>query len=226
MYDSSLEKLKKLLQEKKVSPSIEGIKKEEDKFDEINFFLSKEKKITDELTKQINLSSKAQTIIGCDSSNNLDVSMGVINFILNSNKTPVFVLTTTNYNQFLNYLSEKKIDSKKLFLVDTVSKNISKVSESENLFFVDSLRNLTQLQIKLINIINDSCVSEKECVIVFDSMDVLSLYHDDSIILKFVYSITKLFHKYSVSGIFLSSKSPFLPKLVQFFDDFVELKKF
>ena len=91
---------------------------------------------------------------------------------------------------------------------------------------IDSLRNLTQLQIKLVKLIEGKNSSDQECVVVFDSLDVFSLYHDDQIILKFVYSMTKLLHKHSVSGFFLSSKNPFLPKLVQFFDDFVELKKF
>lgn len=198
----------------------------QDKFDEINFFLSKEKKIIDELEKQISFSKNTQTIIGCDSVNNKDVSLALIKFILNSNKTPIFILTTTNYNQFLSYLSENKIDSDKIFLIDTISKSISRVANTSNIFFVDSLRNLTQLQIKLVKLIEGKNSSDQECVVVFDSLDVFSLYHDDQIILKFVYSMTKLLHKHSVSGFFLSSKNPFLPKLVQFFDDFVELKKF
>lgn len=226
MYDSSLEKLKKLLEEKKIDASVMQKSANQDKFDEINFFLSKEKKILDEFAKTITFSKNTQTIIGCDSVNNKDVSLSLIKFILNSKKTPIFILTTTNYNQFLNYLSENKIDSSKIFLIDTVSKNISRVNETNNILFVDSLRNLTQLQIKLIKILESKSSSNEEFIVVFDSLDVFSLYHDEQIILKFVYSITKLLHKNYVSGFFLSSKNPFLPKLVQFFDDFIELKKF
>lgn len=113
------------------------------------------------MEKQISFSKNTQTIIGCDSVNNKDVSLALIKFILNSNKTPIFILTTTNYNQFLSYLSENKIDSDKIFLIDTISKSISRVANTSNIFFVDSLRNLTQLQIKLVKLIEEKILLTK-----------------------------------------------------------------
>ncbi|HNV01132.1 MAG TPA: hypothetical protein PKK60_01750 [archaeon] len=225
MYDSSLDKLKKILEQKTATSEGFDLKSQEKRFDELNFLLSKEKKVVDELKKQINFSNVSQVLLGCDALNNKDVYLSLIKFAIESKKIPIFVLTTTNYNQFFSYLSENQIDSNKILVIDTVSKNISKINETDYLFFVDSLRNLTQLQIKIIKIFEISKLNVSDFVLIFDSVDVLSLYHDEQIILKFVYSLTKILHKNSVFGVFLSSNRLFSPRLAQFFDDFVEIKK-
>ena len=225
MYDSSLDKLKKILEQKTATSEGFDLKSQEKRFDELNFLLSKEKKVVDELKKQINFSNVSQVLLGCDALNNKDVYLSLIKFAIESKKIPIFVLTTTNYNQFFSYLSENQIDSNKILVIDTVSKNISKINETDYLFFVDSLRNLTQLQIKIIKIFEISKLNVSDFVLIFDSVDVLSLYHDEQIILKFVYSLTKILHKNSVFGVFLSSNKLFSPRLAQFFDDFVEIKK-
>ncbi len=225
MVGTSFDKLKELL-EKSKTPVIDNVvKKEEEKFDQLNFYLSKEKKIFDELAKQISVVGKSQSIISCDSSNNQDLLIGLIKFAFYEKKIPILVLTSTNYKQILKIFLENKVDPKSVFIIDTVSKNISKVTETENIFFIDSLRNLTQLQIKLLKLFEKQKSKENDLFFIFDSVDVLSLYHEDQVLFKFVYSLTKLLHKYSVPGFFLSSNKVLLPKLTQFFDDFIELDK-
>ena len=126
----------------------------------------------------------------------------------------------------MNYKSARKALQKvgledKVFLIDTVSKNISFVKDMENIWFVDSLRNLTQLQIKIVKLIK----TKKNVAFVFDALNVLELYHSRPILLKFTYSVSKLLKKYKLGGYYSITKPSLAPKLSQFFDNFAEIKK-
>jgi hypothetical protein len=220
MQESSFERLKKLLDTsyplKKDSPS--EVKKQADKFESLQEMLSHDRHVYDSLKKQISSIDHFQVLISSKASENKSVLCALVKIVLESKRTPVVVLTSSNYISIRKLFEENKIDSSLVVIMDTVSKNISSVKDEKNLLFVDSLRNLTQIQIKSVKEIEN----RRDCCFIFESVDVLSLYHDEQVLLKFVYSFTKLLHKYSSPSFFIANKRSFLPKLAQFFDDFFE----
>lgn len=222
MQETSFEKLKSLLEQK---PSLEKVAEkvsvQEDKFDKIEDLLSKESRVLNEINKQLSSFGAAQVLIGNDSSDSKEIIVALTKKCFAEKKVPVLVLFSTNYKSMLDLLKESEIDSTKLVIIDTVSKNVSRVADSQNILFIDSLRNLTQLEIKSVNIIDNV---NSPCFI-FDSMCVLDLFHKEDVILRFFYSFTKLLHKRSVPGVYLICKKKAIPKIMQFFDDFVELEK-
>jgi hypothetical protein len=67
--------------------------------------------------------------------------------------------------------------------------------------------------------------AKKNSCFIFDSLGILGLYHEESVVLKFIYSLTKLLHKRGASGFFVSAGKT-NPKIVQFFDEEVKMRKF
>lgn len=194
---------------------------EVNKFDEINSLLSKENRISTELKTQMGFVDDGQVLIYCDPLNNHNVLISTIKSVVENKKKPIIVLTSMNYKTALKLIDESKLSGRDFFLIDTISKNIINVSNEKNLKFVDSLRNLTQMQIFILKLIE----SEKDLVLIFDSLDVLGLYHNEKIIFKFIYSLTRLCHKNKLSGYYITSKKTLVPKLSQFFDNLAELEK-
>jgi len=189
------------------------------KFDAFNAILGTERVLTD-IKSKVPLSFRGESIVECDPSNASEVVSALVKLVLEMGMEPVVVLMNLTYKSVASSLKSSGLEDK-VIIIDTVSKTISHVEDSERLFFVDSPRNLTQLQIKMINIMD----STKNPCFIFDSLGILSLYHDEDIVLKFVFSLTKLFHKRGASGFFVSAGKT-NTKLVQFFDEEVKVKKF
>jgi hypothetical protein len=176
-------------------------------------------KMMHEVNLSLPFGFKGQVLVSCDSSNSKDMLIGLGQFALKSKSKPVFVLLGNNFKTVSSLAEAEGI--KDYFIIDTVSKNVMPVSETEKFFFVDSLRNLTEIQIKMLNII----AKNPDAVFIFDSLCVLNLYHSEQIVLKFVYSITKLLGKKDLTGFYVVVKKSMVPKLSQFFDETIQLKK-
>ena len=196
------------------------LNKEKDKFDDLQKMLSREEKIYSEVARNILGKLDGQNLFLCDPVNAMDVMVSIARRIVENEVTPVIILTTMNYRAAQKVLEKAGI-VEKVFLIDTISKSISLVSDKERVWFVDSLRNLTQLQIKIIKLIK----SGEKVSFVFDALNMLELYHSEPIILKFTYSISKLLKKYKLAGYYSITKKLIVPKLSQFFDNLVEIKK-
>jgi archaellum biogenesis ATPase FlaH len=189
--------------------------------DDIEEVLSKESRFYYEFNKKVLNSVSTNILIDCDASNNHDLMRAIIKKAIQEKKVPILVLTSTNYKSMISFLKDSKIDLDKLYLIDTVSKNLIAVENFNKVFFIDSLRNLTQLQILIIKILEE----EKRAILIFDSIDVLEFYHNEKVILKFVYSVSKLIQKKSAQFICIINGDKLGPKLAQFFNDFVQIKK-
>jgi len=196
------------------------INDEKIKYDDLQKLLSREERIYSDISRNIKGVGDGQTLFVCDPVNATDVMVSIARRIIGENITPVIVLTTMNYKAAQKVFDEANL-KEKVILIDTVSKSISFVSKQEGVLFVDSLRNLTQLQIKIIKLIK----GKKNIAFVFDALNVLELYHSELIILKFTYSISKLLKKYKLTGYYSITKKLMVPKLSQFFDNLVDIKK-
>jgi KaiC/GvpD/RAD55 family RecA-like ATPase len=140
---------------------------------------------------------------------------------VSAGKVPAIVLTTSNYRAMLGALSEAGIDAGRVLIIDCVTKNISDESDRENVVFVDSLEDFPQLEISLIKLFESS----RNFVLIFDSLDILRLYHRNEAISKIIHSITKVLRKSSATGYYLFGSGLLTKQLSQFFDYYVEIGK-
>jgi len=215
--ESAFSKIEALLSNKLANKGTNG----SDKFEELQSLLSPAQTLLREIKRQMGGAFSGQNIILCDPSNTKEVMIALIKFALDNGKAPVLVLTAMNYKIVLGLIGDAKINEKKVSIIDTVSKGIAKVQATDRILFVDSIRNLTQMEIKVFNFIE----KDPNSCFIFDSLDVMQLYHDDEVIGKFVYALTKLLHKHKRVGVYLLNRKSLLSKLNQFVDSSVELKK-
>jgi len=173
------------------------------------------------IKSRLPLSFFGQAIFFCDASNTKAVLTSLAKFCAQSGFTPALVLFGSNYKAVSKRMESDGF-SGDFLVIDCVSKGIARVKETERVFFVDSLRDLTQLQIKILNIIKGN----PKVAFVFDSLLALQLYHEEDVVLKFIYSLTKLLRSKGIAGYFIASSRKTVQKLPQFFDEAVELKKF
>lgn len=178
-------------------------------------------KVLSEIKSKLSVGFNGQALVSCDPSNLMDVFIAIVKFTIQSGRTPVLVLFMNNYVSVRKRLLEEGI-KEDCFIVDVVSKSIFPVNEEPNLVFADSLRNLTQIQIKILNILS----TQKDVAFIFDSVSVLNYYHEEDIILKFVYSLTKILRKNNSNGFYVSTDGQITQKVGQFFDEHLELKKY
>ena len=214
----TIQQIEKLLRKKETV--LENVEVERDKFDDMQKILSRDGQIYSEVARNVSGKELAQTLFLCDPVNSSDIILALTKRISENGILPIIILTTMNYKSAQKMLHKAGLDGK-FFLIDTVSKNISSVEDSENVLFVDSLRNLTQLQIKIVKLIQ----SKKDIAFIFDALNVLELYHSGPVLLKFTYSVSKLLKKHKLSGYYSITKASLAPKLSQFFDSFAEIKK-
>jgi len=193
---------------------------QEAKYDAFRALGGNEKVLADVKLK-LPVGFKGQALIGCDSSNLMDVFVAMIKFTIQSGGVPVLVLFMNNYVTVKKRLIEEGINEK-CFIIDVVSKSISPVLEGEDLFFADSLRNLTQIQIKILNVIS----TQRNVTLIFDSISVLNYYHEDEVIFKFIYSLNKIVRQNNSNGFYISTDGQISQKVGQFFDEHLELKKY
>ncbi len=190
------------------------------KFDAFSSLLGPEKVLTD-VKSRLSSSFRGQALFFCDPSNSKDLFVALSKLVIQNGETPVLVLFNGNFKGAASILSESGV-FQKFFVMDCVSKSISNAEDFDGVMFIDSLRNLTQLQIKIVQFIKD----HKKTAFVFDSLWPLTLYHSEDVVLKFANSLTKLLRKNGVNAFYISSNKPLYQKLSQFFDESVELKKF
>jgi len=190
------------------------------KFEELQELLSSDQALLREAKRQLGGEHKGQAIATFDPALHKESIAALVRIAIESGSTPAIILTTLNYKTFYRLMQEKGIDYERLVVVDTISKNVSKPIEAPNLFFLDSLRDLTQIQIKIVNIMDEY----KDVCFVLDSLDAMELYHEDKIIYKFIYSLSKLIRRRKMSAFYMLNKKTLASQLAQFVDSQMSLK--
>ncbi len=190
------------------------------RFGQLEELLSEEKLFGMQIEKQLPEEWNFQSIVLCDASKNRAIDAQLCKLAFAKGFSPTIVLASTNYKSMLNSLVNSNVDVSKIFLLDCVSRNLTLLKDTEKVFFVDSLRSLSDVQIKIINLIE---LNKKTCFI-FDSLDALLLFHNSKTILKFVSSLNKILRKNSSVAFFLSANQELSEQLSQFFEVIVEVK--
>jgi len=196
------------------------VNKQSAKYDVFSALLGPEKILT-EIKSTLSVGFKGAALFSCDPTNSKELFVALTKLSIQNGDTPVLVLFNGNFKGVASLIKESGI-FQKFYVLDCVSKSVSSASDFDNVMFVDSLRNLTQLQIKIVQLLNEG----KKVSFIFDSVWPLTLYHSDEVVLKFINSITKLLKKGGATSYYISSNKELYFKLLQFFDESVELKKF
>jgi len=217
--DKEMLKIEKILG---VSEEAFALKNENNKFAELASLLSPAQGLSRDIKRQIGGAFSGQNLVSFDSSNSREVILALVKLAIENKKKPVLVLTALNYKSAREILAAAAIPPESVVIIDTVSKNIKAVKDGAGVFFIDSLRDLTQIEIRVVNILS----KEKNTAFIFDSLDTLAFYHEDKVIYKYAYSLTKILRKSPAPAFYLLNKKSLVSQLGQFFDNSVVLSKF
>ncbi len=105
--------------------------------------------------------------------------------ILKKHKSENVIYVTTNkpFVVLLNTLKSKKVDTKKMFFVDCISKNIGEKSEDvDNCVFLETMQSLTAISIA-IHEATEHMGGKK--LLLIDSLSILLMYNDANTVAKF-----------------------------------------
>ncbi len=127
--------------------------------------------------------------------------------ILREHKAESVVYVTTNkpYQVLMNMLKEKKVNTKKMFFVDCISKNIGEKSEDiDNCVFLESMQSLTSISIA----IHESTEQLKgKKMLLIDSLSILLMYNDAHTVAKFTNFVMNKMRGLDVNTIVIALES-------------------
>jgi KaiC/GvpD/RAD55 family RecA-like ATPase len=127
--------------------------------------------------------------------------------IIKKNKSNGIIYVTTNkpYDHISELLKNNKIDTKKIFFVDCISKNVQeKEVSAKNCIFVESPGSLSAISIAVNEAVKN--ISGKK-ILLFDSLSVLLIYQDAATIAKFTNFLMNKLRVLDVDAIILALES-------------------
>lgn len=114
---------------------------------------------------------------------NADYNEGIIK-ILKENKEPIcYVTVSKGVDALVEMFKNEKLDLKKIFFVDCITKTIITPKEQDNAMFVSSPDALTDISMAITK------SYENVSAVLIDSISTLSFYHDNNMLLRFVNNI-------------------------------------
>lgn len=126
-----------------------------------------------------------------------DVNLFLLKYWMDISKgSGVYISLNRPYKNLLDTLAAGKIDSKKLFFIDCVTKSEQDVP---NCYFLKTQQSLTNLSIAISTVIK----TEKPDFVFLDSINTLALYNEMDAAVKFAHFLLTKLRANSVNGIIL-----------------------
>jgi KaiC/GvpD/RAD55 family RecA-like ATPase len=140
-------------------------------------------------------------------------------------KSCLYVTINQPYNRMVKLLQKKGIDTKKVYFIDCITKESGgKKVENDNVFYLNSPSNLTDLNISLNEGINSI---DGEKILFFDALSTLIIYNKPGPFAKFTHSVMTKVKSLGITSIFVVVKGEIdkdtLTQIEQFSDSVINL---
>ncbi len=141
---------------------------------------------------------------------------------------PIYVTINKPYLSLVSSLEQTKIETKKIFFVDMITKTANRNPAKEsNVMFLESPRNLTDLGIAL-NQVTQS-IDVKNRLVYFDSLSALLIHNDSARISKFFHFLITKLRVWGLSGVIIAldkkEDKEIIAQISQFCDNVLEVDK-
>lgn len=138
----------------------------------------------------------------------------------------VYVTVNKPYGTITNLLEDNDIDTSRIFFIDAISEDLNEDPvRKENVMFVDSPQNLTDISIVLTEAVES--MPDEEKFVFFDSMSVLTIYNNTDTVTKFAHYLTGKMRQWNVAGVIISVEDEMNDELIshltQFCDHVIEV---
>lgn len=152
-----------------------------------------------------------------------DINLFLLKYWMDSTKgNGAYVSLNRPYKNLLETLDEGKIDAKRLFFIDCVTKNELDVA---NCYFLKTQQSLTNLSIAISTVIK----TEKPAFVFVDSLNTLALYNEMDAAIRFAHFLVTKLRTNNVDGIILgleeSKNKAIITELSQICDKVIDLSE-
>ncbi len=125
--------------------------------------------------------------------------------------TVIYIAANKPADIVLKKMTERKISSKNIFTIDTVTKMMKEATRRvPNTLFTSSPENLTELSIAISQVLKNT--KGKKCL-VLDSVSILMMYNNFEMVMKFMHFLIYSLEKYDAGAVLITMKNEIDPKL-------------
>ena len=174
------------------------------------------------------LQDKGIILFFVDTSDYVAQNMRILNtFLTTKDFSGIYITLDRPYSYLNNLLKENGIDTNRFLFLDCVTRLVGGTQRSENVVFLQTPQNLTQLNLSLNRAIESMPPAEKRFIF-FDSLSTLLIYNQFSTVAQFIHSLTNTARLQGVSVALLSVKQAQYAELVsslgRFCDTTIEVR--
>jgi hypothetical protein len=155
-----------------------------------------------------------------------DNTTDIVRELMKKGVSCLYVSVNQPYNRMLHLLEKKGIDTEKVFFIDCITKTSGgKVDEGDNVFYLRSPENLTDLNISINEGLNSI---DGEKILFFDALSTLMIYNKPGPFAKFTHSVMTKVKSMNVKGIFVIVEGEIgaetLSQIEQFSDTSIDIR--
>lgn len=156
-------------------------------------------------------------------SSNLDI---IKHYVNNKGFYCVYVTVNRPYGSLIKVLEENKIDTKKIFFIDSITPVSTGTQRIDNVVFIGSPRGLTNISITASTALNS--LPKGKRLLFLDSLSTFSVYNDTGSVTKFAHFLVNRMREWNITGAIISLEKEtdenMLAQLVQICDKSIEVK--
>ncbi|MDD5416590.1 MAG: ATPase domain-containing protein [Candidatus Aenigmarchaeota archaeon] len=157
-----------------------------------------------------------------DATEYLKTNIKILRIFCNDKKIHgIYITANRPYESIKKLLEENKIDSAKLFFIDTITntKNI-KSKKVQNCIYISSAESLTEISIAISELVK--IIPGKDRFLFLDSITTLLMYNSAGTTTKFVHFLTNKIREWGISGVLVSLERETDEKLISQLSQFVD----
>ncbi len=142
------------------------------------------------------------------------VSLHLLDVLINKmGNTGSYVAINKPYENVIHTLEKHKIDHKKLFFIDCITKKLGGENlDVSNCLFLDSPESLTELGIALHEY--STLTHNKKRFLFLDSISTLGVHNDINRVLKFIHYLTGKMRLWNINGVMVTLREETDKKLI------------
>ena len=148
-----------------------------------------------------NLSDGLIVLIETSADRSFETSLASVAFLSNKNDIGIIVSANRPYSNLMNIYKDKNIDTKKIFIIDLISKSQDAIIEADNVRYLENVSALTNISLA----INECMRSLPGKKFVFiDSITTMLIHNEPYVFARFIHSILTRMRVHRIGGLLIS----------------------
>lgn len=142
--------------------------------------------------------------------------------LVNEQKTPgIYVTLNKPYKTLKTIFEKEKIDTSLILFIDAIT-SIDSIKKTKECLYIGSPEKLSDISIAMDQAVTS--IEQRDKFVFFDSLSTLLIYHETTVIAKFIHFLSTKMREWNVKGIIISLESNSNKDLISQLSQFCDLK--